>query len=348
MNPTGQSGPICNVTDVACDLAIKTEREIAAWHGLRVAEADHERGQIEPHQGAAKGDLVTARRAAGDLDTACTAQSGVQSITNSRSTAAVIQCRGGISCAALDQAQGELASTAGLDIDLLNFRLRRTLALLGVDVPRAGRSFAAKVELESSSWQGLTSQSTNKTHDVAIALAGICGVKRDLHIGDLRHPSRQAFVQSGIGRAHFADGGRHGGVTTINSADLLRRAVHQEQLVFLNNSFRLEHDAISRRLTRTARLHLGDRCGGLRQWRHSVTRQSQALQFAHALHSPVDLLHDAIGHEENVVIARHRRCGEDDVVDFGQTRLGRCEGADRNGDGCGGASQCLQRDLLDF
>ena len=161
------------------------------------------------------------------------------------------------------------------------------------------------MELETRRRQSLAGQSADKAHNITIAQTGISGVQRDLHIGDLRHPSRQAFVQSRIGRPHFADGRRYGGVTTINSADLLRRALHQEQLVFLNNSFRLEHDAISRRLTRTARLHLADQCAGLRHCRRSVTRQSQALQFAHALHSPVDLLHHAVGHEENVVIARH-------------------------------------------
>ena len=343
-----QCGAIGVVTDVACGLAVKREGEGARRHCLGAAQIHCQRCQIDPDQRATESDLVAARASTADLNRAVAAQGGVERESHRCRVGAVIQGGGGVSRAAVDQAQGKAACAAGLDVDFLDFSLRRARAQRGVGVTGARRRLAAKVELEPGRWQGLASQSTDKTHNVAVALAGVVVVERDFNIRHIGDTAGQALVERGIGRAHLAERAGDSRITTVNRTHFLGRAVDQEQFIFLDHLFSFENNAIGGRLTGTARLHLADAGSCRGRGGRGVTHQREALQLVHAADGTARLLHHAVGHEEDIVVACHRRRGKDDVVDFGQTGLGWRRRTDGHGHRGRFLTQCLQRDLLDL
>ena len=277
LHPRCQGRAIGAVADVARGLAVKAEREAATGHRLRAAEVNHHRIKVHPDQCAAKADLVAAHHRTANLYRAVTAQGRVQRVTHGGRIGAVVQGGGGVALAAVGQAQGKAACAAGLDIDLLNLGLRCAGAQRGVGVTGARRRFAAQEELEARCRQGFASQSTDKTHDVTVALALVGGVLRDLNIRCVRHIASQALVKRGVSSAHFADGVGHTGIATEGGTHFLRRAVNQEQLVVLNDFFCLEHDAVSRRLTGTTGLHLADAGSCRGRGGRGVAHQGQAL-----------------------------------------------------------------------
>ena len=199
----------------------------------------------------------------------------------------------------------------------MNFGLRCAGAQCGVGVTGARRCFAAQMELEARCGQRLAGQSANKAHGVAVSLSGVVVVERDFNIRHIGDTTGQALVERGISRAHLSDCGGHRSVTPVHRAHFGRRAVNQEQFVFLNHFLSLEYDAISGRLTGTAGLHLAYRCAGCGRRCRGVAHQSEALQFAHTLHRSGGLLHHTVGHEKHIIVTGYRRGGKDDVVDLG-------------------------------
>ena len=344
----GQAGAVGGVTDVSCGLTGKTELEAARRLGLRGAQLSHQRGQVDAEQGAAKGDLVAARHCAGHVDAAVTAQSRVERVAHGGGIGAELQGGGGVGLAAMGQAEGEAASATGLDVHLLDLGQNRALTALRELEAGARRGFAAQMKLKAGRGQGLACQLAHQAHLIQVALAGVAAVQSHRDVGYIGHAASQALVERGKGRAHLGDGGGHRAVAPVDRTHLLGRAVHQAQLVLLNDFFSFEEDVVGRRAARPTGLHLADHGSGRRRRCAGVAHQREALLLAEPSHGGVLELDHALGHEEDVVSAGHRGGGENDVIDLGQPGLAGLRGADVHADWRGFFAQGAQRELFDL
>ena len=204
------------------------------------------------------------------------------------------------------------------------------------------------MELKARRGQGLACQLAHQAHLIQVALAGVFAVQTHLDVGHIGHAASQALVKRGKSRAHLGDGGGHRAVAPVNRAHLLGRAVHQAQLVLLNDFFGLKEDAVGCRAACPTGLHLADHGSGRRGHGGGVAHQRETLQLALPCHGGVLQLDHAVGHKEDVVAAGHRGGGEDDVVDLGQPSLTGLRRADVHADWCGLFAQGAQRELLDL
>ena len=343
MHAPRQCGAVAAVADAVGALATKAQREAAARCAL--GGPHHQVAQVGATERAGKGDDVFALDRAGDFNTAVSAQCRVQGVAYGGRRGAVGDAVGGVGFCAVVQRQREAARTGGLDFNALDFVLSAD-ALLGVDVAEGARLRAHANGLDVHAGQAAT-----KGDVVAVPGCLVFAIKRDRDVRARDALALVAVEQRRIGALELADGiGRVFGVVAVSPGRRQDRVVHKVELEALVAKLLAEGDLVAfvdQRATSAFGYgaHAGRGCTGRGR---GITRDAQALHFAHTRHTGCALCNQAVSDQEDAVVARCARRRKDDFVAFvdaGQTLALRAHG---DGDRRRCIAQRLQRDLLDF
>ena len=323
-------------------MAAQAEREAAARGGLAVAQSHRQGAEVFALQRTAESDLVIASLAAAHLDRAVVAQRRIERVAHCRRIGAVVQPGGGVGLAAMHQAEREAASARGLELHVLHLGLACAAVFFvqvveGADL--ADHGGAANV---------LSRQAANKFNLVAMALAFVAGVQRDLNVAG-HHSAAVGGEHLHVRGFELGNGfARVCGVVGVLPGGRRHRLVHHVELEALEAKGVGEGDAVA--LVDRAAQALGHRADLGRRSRAGVqvAADRQALQLVDTGHRGLGLADAAVGHKEHVVLAAHRRGGEDQAVRLVHAGLARGLHLDLGAGRRGRLAHSHQANLLDL
>ena len=278
---------------------------------MTVAQGHRHGAEILSQQGTTEGHLVIADLTGAHFDRARLPQRGVESEAHSGGVSAVVDTRRGVSLATVHQAEGEAALPLCFEQHVLNLSLSRS-AVLQVFV-----SESAGFTDHRGAANVLPGHAANELDQVAMAIAAVSAVKRDLNVAG-RHSTAIGGKHFYIGSLELGDGfGWVFGVVGVLPGRGGHRVIEHIELEALKTKSVGEGDAVAL-VDRGARSinQCGDHAGRGSIGGLKIAADGQTLEFIDSDHSGLCLTDAAVGHKKHVVLATNRWCGEDESIGF--------------------------------